>query len=221
MILYHGSDKIIDRPNSNYKNLSNDFGSGFYCTEHIELAKEWACKKGHDGFANMYELDTTNLNILNLTDTDYNILNWLALLTRYRGYWQKRAISESAKDYLQDNYLIDISEYDVIIGNRADDSYFSFAQDFISGVISLEQLSVAMSLGNLGIQYVIKSTHAFSSLTYLDNEYADSSIYYNLKVRRDLDARRKYIETKATVDINDTFIIDIMRERTDINDLRL
>ena len=221
MTLYHGSDKIIDKPAYDYKNSTNDFGAGLYCTEHIELAKEWACKKGSDGFVNIYECDITGLKILNLTDDNYNILNWLALLTRYRGYWQQKAISQTAKEYLQENFLIDISDCDVIIGYRADDSYFSFAQDFISGVISIEQLSVAMSLGNLGEQILIKSRKAFSSITYVDIEYADANIYYNRKVQRDLNARREYNNTKSNTNINDTFIIDIMRGRVDINDLRI
>ena len=55
-------------------------------------------------------------------------------------------------------FLLDISEYDVIIGYRADDSYFSFAQDFVAGVISLQKLSEAMQLGKLGEQIVLKKS---------------------------------------------------------------
>ena len=50
-----------------------------------------------------------------------------------------------------------MGEYDVIIGYRADDSYFSFAKDFINNTISVEQLAEAMRLGELGIQIVLKS----------------------------------------------------------------
>jgi hypothetical protein len=64
---------------------------------------------------NCYELNTKGLKICNLNE-DYSILNWLALLTKYRGYWQRKSITEEAKNYLQENYLIDISKFDVIVG---------------------------------------------------------------------------------------------------------
>lgn len=57
---------------------------------------------------------------------------------------------------MKDNFLIDITGYDVIIGYRADDSYFSFARAFINNEISLTQLSYAMKLGKLGEQIVLK-----------------------------------------------------------------
>ena len=76
IILYHGSNEKIERPIFGKGKVYNDYGQGFYCTEHIELAKEWACNEGVDGFANKYELDLINLKILNF-DT-YNSLtpNW-------------------------------------------------------------------------------------------------------------------------------------------------
>lgn len=63
-----------------------------------------------------------------------------------------------------DNCLIDISPYDVIRGYRADDSYFSFARQFVNGMISLRQLQRIMFLGDLGIQYALMSERAFSAI---------------------------------------------------------
>ena len=57
MILYHGSEKIIDAPEFGKGNSHNDYGRGFYCTENEELAKEWACSNNNNGFANKYEFD--------------------------------------------------------------------------------------------------------------------------------------------------------------------
>ncbi|MDE7354067.1 MAG: DUF3990 domain-containing protein [Acetatifactor sp.] len=42
---------------------------------------------------------------------------------------------------------------DMMIGYRADDSYFSFAQDFINGTISYRQLNNALHLGRIGQQF--------------------------------------------------------------------
>ena len=118
--------------------------------------------------------------------------------------------------------MIDTSEYDVIIGYRADDSYFSFARDFVSGTISYRQLSEAMRLGKLGEQVVLISKKAFENISYLSNSPADSEVYYSRKKERDRKARQEYRRTKQAEDLeNELFIIDIIREEMKQNDLRL
>jgi hypothetical protein len=222
MIIYHGSEKRIEIPQYNGSKRTNDYGYGFYTTKNIELAKEWACANGHNGFANVYEFDLENLNVLDLNSTEYNILNWLALLTKYRTYWQKNSIAEEAKNYLQEYFFINPDQYDVVIGYRADDSYFSFAQDFISGTISLSKLSEAMRLGKLGEQVVLKSKRSFSHICFISAEPADAETYYEKKNARDAEARRAYQRTKTTPDnINDLFMIDIMRAGIKNGDSRL
>ena len=84
IIIYHGSEKIIQNPDIKAGKKHNDYGQGFYCTEDIELAKEWACKNDYDGFANRYELDLSELKILNLNSNEYTILNWIAILLKNR-----------------------------------------------------------------------------------------------------------------------------------------
>ncbi len=221
-ILFHGSENIIQTPVFGKGALTNDYGRGFYCTESIELAKEWACSKNTNGYANQYEFDMKNMSVLNLNDEKYSILNWLAILTDNRTYWQKSSISEQAKKYLADNFLIDICNYDVIIGYRADDSYFSFAQDFVANTISLRQLDKAMRLGKLGEQVVLKSEKAFESLRYLDSFVADKDEYFAKKTIRDKEARKEYRMSKVQeADVNDIFMLDIMREGMTSEDKRL
>ena len=221
-LIFHGSENIINQPVFGKGSLSNDYGRGFYCTENIELAKEWACKNNTDGYANAYFIDYDGLKILNLNSPEYSVLNWLAILTEHRTYWQKHSISEEAKEYLKENFLIDIKPYDIIIGYRADDSYFSFAQDFVSGTISLRKLTEAMSLGKLGEQIVLKSKKAFEHITYTGYEKAEANIYYSKKHERDKSARRAYRNTRSSNDtINDIFMIDIMRLNIISGDERL
>ena len=52
LIIYHGSHEIREHPEFGGGKPYNDYGLGFYCTEHIELAKEWACSEGVDGYDN-------------------------------------------------------------------------------------------------------------------------------------------------------------------------
>ena len=222
IILYHGSENIIEKPEFGKGALHNDYGRGFYCTENIELAKEWACASQHNGYANVYEFDITGLKCLNLNSPEYNILNWLAILADNRTYWQNGSISEQAKKYVKDNFLPDISEYDVITGYRADDSYFSFAQDFVANTISFQKLSEAMRLGKLEEQIVLKSPKAFDQIKFLGYESAEAGEYYLKKSEREREARKEYRSRKKEVaNINDLFILDIMREGIKNGDARL
>ena len=206
MIVFHGSDHIVEHPVLNGGKRSNDYGSGFYTTESLEPAKEWACAKNTDGFANRYELNLKDLSILNLNTPEY-------LLTRYRSYWQTGSIAEEAKNYLQEHFFVDPAPYDIIIGYRADDSYFSFAQDFVAGTISLKKLSEAMRLGRLGEQIVLKSQKAYDQIRFLDAEPADAKIYYERKAMRDREARQEYRKTRGAADgLSELYMLDIMRE---------
>ena len=222
MILYHGSENIIEVPLYGKGSTHNDYGRGFYCTENEELAKEWACSNNHNGFANKYEFDMDGLNVLCLNSKEYNLLNWLAVLTKNRTYWENSTVSETAKKYLAENFMIDTAGYDVIIGYRADDSYFSFAQDFVAGAISYRQLGDAMRLGKLGEQVVLMSEKAFGRIKYISNSPADASVYYKKKKERDLAARRQYRQTRNEMLLpNELLMIDIIREGMKQDDERL
>ena len=221
-VLYHGSEHIIEKPQFGKGALTNDYGRGFYCTENMELAMEWACAKNTNGYANQYELDMTGLSVLNLNSEKYNILNWLALLATHRTYWEKSSISEQAKKYLKDNFLPDIQKYDIIIGYRADDSYFSFAQDFVANAVSLRQLDKAMHLGRLGEQVVLKSREAFERIQFIDSIPAQKEEYFAKKTLRDKEARRDYRRSREqSADVNDIYMLDIMREGITNGDQRL
>ena len=52
--IYHGSRKIIERPLFGEGKKNNDFGLGFYCTQNIDLAKEWAVNSLENGYSNSY-----------------------------------------------------------------------------------------------------------------------------------------------------------------------
>ena len=222
MLVYHGSDHIIEKPVYHGSKRTNDYGYGFYTTESIELAKEWACSDQRNGFANIYEFNPEGLSILHLNSPEYNILNWLAILTKYRSYWQNGSIAEEAKNYLQQHFFVDPAPYDVIIGYRADDSYFTFAQDFVAGTISLKKLSEAMRLGKLGEQIVLKSEKAFEHIRFVGAEPADAETYYEKKALRDREARRAYRSTRQVSNaLNELYMIDIMREGIENGDPRL
>ena len=215
LIIYHGSKYIIEKPYFHGGKATNDYGFGFYCTKNLDLAKEWSCNNyENNGFANKYSIELSGLKILDLTDKKYSILNWLAILLKFRTFDLNNEISLQGKDYLLKHFYIDVDNYDIVIGYRADDSYFCFARDFINNTISLRQLSKAMELGQLGKQVVIISKLAFDKLHFEGFETADRLIYYTKRKTRDEKAREDFLKrlknSKAL--INDIFMIDIIRK---------
>lgn len=210
MIIYHGSKNIIEKPIFKKGNIYNDYGLGFYCTESLELAKEWACTDFEANcYANKYEIDESKYKVLDLTK--YSILNWMAILLKFRSFSINTVVGREAKEFLINNYYIDVDKYDIIIGYRADDSYFSFAKDFINNVISIKQLEEAMYLGELGIQIVLKSKDAFDNIKYLGSDTVNPVEYYDKRMKRDEIARKYYTNNTKKIDSNDLFIMDIIR----------
>ncbi|MCQ2427287.1 MAG: DUF3990 domain-containing protein [Clostridia bacterium] len=221
LTLYHGSQAVIESPQYGLGKSYNDYGRGFYCTEHIELAKEWACTEDKNGFANRYEIETDGLKILNLSDDEYTVLNWLAILLVNRRGRVHTPVAALGIKYLTENFLPDYGKADLIVGYRADDSYFSFVRSFVMNSISLAQLGRAMRLGKLGEQYVLKSPKAFEALRFMDYTTAENYMYYAKKKARDDAARSAFYKELENGDINGIFMRDIIREEMKPDDPRL
>ena len=208
--IFHGSEKIIEHPIWGEGRKNNDFGIGFYCTESLELAKEWAVSSLRDGFANKYTLDTKHLNILNLNSSAYTILNWIAVLVEHRLFSITTPVARRAKNYLIEKFSVNVNAFDIITGYRADDSYFDYAESFINNAISVEQLAQAMKLGKLGEQIVIKSKYAFTKLKYEGFEVAEQGKYYVHRKSRNDEANRQYFEM-LDKESDGLYIQDIIR----------
>ncbi len=220
--IYHGSLNIIEKPIYGYGKTYNDYGLGFYCTDNLEMAKEWGVSSKQDGYANCYELNYSDLDILDLNNSSFCILHWLSVLLENREFDIPSGLALEAKRYLLNNFSVDYSKYDIIIGYRADNSYFSFAQDFINGTISYQQLCKAMYLGKLGQQIVLKSKKAFDRLKFVGYEIAKNDEWYQKKMLRDRIARREYFDVeKNKWQPNDLYITQIMSEEMKTDDSRL
>lgn len=112
--------------------------------------------RGNKGYLHTYELNLEGLKVLDLTKLDS--LYWIAELI------VNRRINTDDRETLEDDinkfiakYKLNTDEYDVIIGYRADGSYFTYAEDFMTGVIYKETLEHALRFDNLGLQVFIKS----------------------------------------------------------------
>ena len=128
-----------------------------------------------------------------------------------------------AKEYLLENFYIDTKNYDIIIGYRADDSYFSYAQSFISNALSVKKLSSALRLGNLGTQIVLVSDKAFKQINFIQAHFANKKHFFSSFISRDEKAREEFHTKikKTKHSKEDIFIIDIIREEIQNNDPRI
>ncbi len=216
LTLYHGSSAVIAQPQFGLGRPYNDYGRGFYCTEHKELAREWACaQEGADGFANAYELDPEGFSVLRLSDPAYSVLHWLALLLEHRIVDARTSVAIEGKKYLREHFHIPVESYDLVIGWRADDSYFTFARAFLRNDISLEQLTRAMRLGDLGEQVVLKSERAFRHIRFLGAEAVPAHVYYPRRLARDERARALYREEAQRQGIEGVYMRDILQGRAE------
>ena len=66
IILYHGSPNEKITPKFGLGDEKHDYGKGFYLTESLELAREWAVYRpdASNGWVHKFEIDTAGLNIL-------------------------------------------------------------------------------------------------------------------------------------------------------------
>lgn len=195
LTLFHGTPDKIVVPKYGCGNEKHDYGMGFYLTESIELAKEWAVCRPNDtnGWVHKYELDTDGLKILDFQAM--NVLSWLAELMKHRDAADSKRYRMLAKKFI-DKYGVDTTEYDVIRGWRANASYFYIAKEFVRDNIDMDILEELLSLGGLGIQYCIKSELAYSKLQEIKDDltsvkYNEFNEKYNM---RDVMARKRMRE---------------------------
>lgn len=212
--LFHGSNKIIALPGPGLGRKSKDFGEGFYCTADEELAGEWAVSLNRSGFINQYEIETEDLNILDLTSPEYSLLNWLCVVIEHREFRVAEANFARAVDFISENFHVQTEGYDIIHGMRADDSYFSFIMSFLASEISYEQFKYAMNLGRSGEQYAIKTKNAFDRLIFAAHKPADRDIYYPRRKTRDDNARIGLL-AEVEIEPDGIYMLDILKNGID------
>lgn len=190
IVLYHGSPNKKITPTFGCGEEKHDYGKGFYLSEDRELAKEWAvCRPNErNGWLHQYELEMDDLKVLDFGKL--GILSWLAELMKHRDASDSKRYRVLAKKFVQ-KYGLDTIDFDVIKGWRADASYFFIAKEFVRDNVDIDILERLLRLGDLGIQYCIKSEKAYSKLkeipdSLLSISYDEFNKKYN---QRDIEAR--------------------------------
>lgn len=161
--LYHGTPEKIVVPRYGLGLDRHDYGRGFYLTDNIDLAKEWAvCHPQQiNGWVHTFTLELDGLHLLDFEQ--YDPLVWLAELMKHRAASDSKRYRMLSNKFIA-KYGLNTSTYDVIRGWRANASYFFIAKEFVRDNIDVDILEELLSLGGLGIQYCIKSELAYQHL---------------------------------------------------------
>lgn len=114
VVLFHGSNVIVEKPQILQDGFYKDFGYGFYCTRFEKQAKRWALTKRKKHIVNEYIYDeSTELNIKKF---DSMTEEWLQFVVDCR-----RGIKH---------------DYDIVEGAMADDTIWDYIEDYMADKIS-------------------------------------------------------------------------------------
>ena len=216
--IYHGGERIVRNPVFGTGRPYNDFGLGFYCTEYPQYAAEWAVGPDKNGFVSSYSIDHEGLRIINLCSSRYNMLHWLSLLFNYREFDLSSDTAYRASEYINKYYSVDHQACDCIIGYRADNRCFMFAQAFLDAKLSYRSFRDAVSGDDSNRQFVLKSNRAFDRIIFTGYEPALSENAFPVKRSREIRAMKNL---KPFVGSNDFYITDLIEEEVRPYDTRL
>ena len=158
MIIYHGSNVIVEEPKILTPNRYLDFGAGFYTTTNYDQALNFAGKvtmrkKSGRSTVNIYELDESVFKKVKVLNFDSADEAWL--------------------DFVSDNRSgIDRTEgYDLICGPVANDDVYQTFILYSTGVYTKEQTIEALKIKKLYNQYVFTTDYALSFLTFKKTKF--------------------------------------------------
>lgn len=156
MILYHGSNMVVEKPQliEQYRYL--DFGNGFYTTTNrdqaIKFAQKVAFNRGGNAVVNSYDLNVELIKTLKVKEFDGPNEEWLDFVSAHR------------------NGTYRGPKYDLIIGAVADDDVYRTLQVYATGLLSKDQALEALKIKKLFNQYVFASNNALKALTFIKVE---------------------------------------------------
>lgn len=159
MRIYHGTTEVIENPDVKYSKRYLDFGKGFYLTTYETQAQKWALRKAMrkntEAIVNIYELDENWERFRVLSFEEEND-KWLDFVCACR---KGEALN---------------SDYDIIIGNVADDDVFKTVDMYFRGLWDKEKVLGELRYYKMNNQICIVNQETIDKLlTYVD--------YYEVK----------------------------------------
>ncbi len=156
MIVYHGSTEIIKSPDVIHSKKYLDFGRGFYITTYENQAKKWASRKkmriGKQAIVNVYELSEKweSLKVLSFENENEKWLDFVCACRK----------GESLNQ-----------DYDIIIGNVADDDVFKTVDMYFRGIWDKEKVLNELRYYKLNNQICIVNQETLNQVITFKNAY--------------------------------------------------
>jgi len=157
LILYHGSNAAVEKPDLRLSRINLDFGIGFYTTVYKNQAADFARKimsrrEQKSQLVNVYDFDSdaaeSILDILRFPSPDSLWLDFVC---------QNRRGTYTGKSY------------DLVIGPVANDDVYATLIVYEQGIINVEQTIEALKIKELYNQFVFKTEKALSLLRYVNS----------------------------------------------------
>lgn len=165
--LYHGSKSHRVEPTHDKGNGISDFGKGFYLYPSHNIASEWASSDRYNVepdanvYTHEYNLYLDGLEIFDFRKSD--VLSWVAYVLSHRDVAIESSHRNMVKSFV-DKYAPNTAGYDVLIGWRADASFFYLIEKFVLGDIDVVSLKDILTYKNIDMQAVLKSSKAIDAL---------------------------------------------------------
>lgn len=144
MMLYHGSNVLVEKPQILVSGFYKDFGYGFYCTNIETQARKWALTKRGESIVSVYSYHpNSDLNVLSFPKmTD----EWLNFVVDCR-----RGIKH---------------DYDIVEGPMADDQIWDYVEDFMEGTITREAFWVLAKFKYPTHQIVFRTEKSLNTIIF-------------------------------------------------------
>lgn len=157
MILYHGSNTVVEKPRLIEQNRFLDFGYGFYTTTNKSQAESFAKKvvvrRGGTPMVNIYEIDDNiGEELLKIKRFNAPYEEWLDFVSEHR------------------NGTYSGEQFDLIIGAVANDDVYRTLQVYSTGLLTKEQALEALKIKKLFDQYVFATNEAIKLLKFVKSE---------------------------------------------------
>jgi len=156
MLLYHGSNIIVDKPKLLEQKRGLDFGGGFYLTTSEEQAARFSeiiskRKKCGKATVNIYNFDMIMAEkTLKIQKFEHADAEWLHFVAENRLKTYKGSI------------------FDIVIGAVANDTVMPTIQAYLNGFINEEATLITLRASKLVDQVCLKTEEAISILKFSD-----------------------------------------------------
>jgi len=149
MVLYHGSNEVVDTPAILITKHTKDFGWGFYTTEIEAQAERWAYRRAREsGVPTVSRYEFVPVAGLSTKAFNGTTDDWLDFVASCRNG--------------------NLHTFDIVSGPMADDTIWDYLRDYLNGSISRKAFHVLVEFKYPTHQMSFHTMSALASLKFLD-----------------------------------------------------